>query len=145
MTAFELEQLYFLRGEIRMHDKALERLEREYEAAHWPEKVQEVREIIEGMRRRCMAQLESLERWLAAVPDDFMRDVLTLRYSEGLTWKNAAIKPPTSLRSSCWAFFIFRYFDGPPFLPPFYFRPFPPFCRQTVAAQGISSALVCLR
>ena len=92
MTAFELEQLYFLRGEIRMHDKALERLEREYEAAHWPEQVQEVREIIEGMRRRCMAQLESLERWLAAVPDDFMRDVLTLRYSEGLTWKNAAIK-----------------------------------------------------
>ena len=42
-------------------------------------------------------------------------------------------------------FGTFRYFDGPPFLLPFYFRPFPPFCRQTVAAQGISSALVCLR
>lgn len=92
MTAFELEQLYFLRGEIRMHDKALQNLEWEHEAAHWPEKVQEVREIIEGMRRRCAAQLEGLERWLAAVPDDFMREVLTLRYSEGLTWKNAAIK-----------------------------------------------------
>ena len=92
MTAFELEQLYFLRGDIRMHDKALQNLEREHEAAHWPEKVQEVREIIEGMRRRCAAQLEGLERWLAAVPDDFMREVLTLRYSEGLTWKNAAIK-----------------------------------------------------
>lgn len=92
MTQKELEQLYFLRGEIRMHDKALKNLEREYEAAHWPEKVQEVREIIEGMRRRCAAQLDSLERWLAAVPDDFMREVLTLRYSDGLTWKNAAIK-----------------------------------------------------
>lgn len=92
MTVFELEQLYFLRGEIRMHDKALKNLEREHEAAHWPEKVQEVREIIEGMRRRCVAQLEGLERWLAAVPDDFMREVLTLHYSEGLTWKNVAIK-----------------------------------------------------
>jgi DNA-directed RNA polymerase specialized sigma24 family protein len=92
MTAFDLEQLYFLRGEIRMHDKQLKGLEREYEAAHWPEKVQEVREIIEGQRRRCVAQLESLERWLAAVPDDFMREVLTLHYSDDLTWKDAAIK-----------------------------------------------------
>lgn len=92
MTQKELEQLRPLRSEIRMHDKALKNLEREHEAAHWPEKVQEVREIIEGMRRRCAAQLEGLERWLAAVPDDFMREVLTLRYSEGLTWKNAAIK-----------------------------------------------------
>lgn len=92
MTQFDLEQLRPLRAEIAMDGKRLQALEQEYEAAHWPEKVQEVREIIEGMRRRCMAQLESLERWLAAVPDDFMRDVLTLRYSEGLTWKNAAIK-----------------------------------------------------
>ena len=29
MTVFEPEQLYFLRGEIRMHDKALQNLERE--------------------------------------------------------------------------------------------------------------------
>ena len=92
MTQKELEQLRPLRGEIRMHDEALKSLEREHEAAHWPEKVQEVREIIEGMRQRCAAQLEGLERWLAAVPDDFMREVLTLRYSEGLTWKSAAIK-----------------------------------------------------
>ena len=92
MTQKELEQLRPLRSEIRMHDKALKNLEREHEAAHWPEKVQEVREIIEDKRQRCVVQLDSLERWLAAVPDDFMREVLTLRYSEGLTWKNAAIK-----------------------------------------------------
>ena len=83
MTAFELEQLYFLRGEIRMHDKALERLEREYEAAHWPEKVQEVREIIEGMRRRCAAQLEGLERWLAAAANRVVWPMIQL-----------VIKPP---------------------------------------------------
>ena len=92
MTQKELEQLRPLRSEIRMHDKALKNLEREHEAAHWPEKVQEVREIIEDKRQRCVVQLDSLERWLAAVPDDFMREVLTLRYSDGLTWKNAAIK-----------------------------------------------------
>lgn len=111
MTVFELEQLYFLRGEIRMHDKALQNLEREYEAAHWPEKVQEVREIIEGMRRRCAAQLEGLERWLAAVPDDFMRGVLTLRYSEGLMWKNVAIKLGGGNKSDTLRVMVGRYLE----------------------------------
>lgn len=111
MTVFELEQLYFLRGEIRMHDKALKNLEREYEAAHWPEKVQEVREIIEGMRRRCAAQLDSLERWLAAVPDDFMREVLTLRYSDGLTWKNVAIKMGGGNKSDTLRALVGRYLE----------------------------------
>ena len=92
MTQFDLEQLRPLRAEIAMDGKRLQALEQEYEAAHWPEKVQEVREIIEDKRQRCVVQLDSLERWLAAVPDDFMREVLTLRYSEGMTWKNAAIK-----------------------------------------------------
>lgn len=109
MTVFELEQLRPLRGEIRMHDKQLKNLEREYEAAHWPEKVQEVREIIEGQRRRCAAQLESLERWLAAVPDDFMREVLTLRYSDGLTWKNAAIKLGGGNNSDNFRILVSRY------------------------------------
>lgn len=111
MTIFELEQLHFLRGEVKMHDKALELLEREYEAAHWPEKVQEVREIIEGIRRRCTAQLEGLERWLAAVPDDFMREVLTLRYSEGLTWKDAAIKLGGGNKSDTLRVMVGRYLE----------------------------------
>lgn len=111
MTVFELEQLYFLRGEIRMHDKALKNLEREYEAAHWPEKVQEVREIIEGMRRRCAAQLEGLERWLAAVPDDFMREVLTLRYSNGLMWKAVAARVAGSYTAGTIRVAAYRYIE----------------------------------
>ena len=90
MTRYELEQIRPLRSEIRMHTNSLKKLEHEYDDAHWPDKVQELREIIEDMRRRCVAQLEALEGYIAAIDDDFTRQVLTLRYMEGLTWKAVA-------------------------------------------------------
>lgn len=90
MTTFELEQIRPLRAEIRMHTNSLKKLEHEYDDAHWPEKVQELREIIEEMRRRCVVQLEALESYISAIDDDFTRQVFTLRYMEGLTWKAVA-------------------------------------------------------
>lgn len=92
MTQADLEQISLLPLEIRMHTESLKKLEHEYDDAHWPEKVQELREIIEGMRRRCVAQLEGLERWLADIPDPYIRQILTLRYVEGLPWKEVAAR-----------------------------------------------------
>ena len=91
MTTFELEQIRPLRAEIRMDTRRLETLNSEHEGAHWPEKVQEVREIIEDKRRRCVAQLEPLERFVAGIPDSYTRELFTLRYVEGLAWKEVAV------------------------------------------------------
>ena len=111
MTMLDLEQLRPLRSEIKMHDKQLRKLEWEYEAAHWSEKVQEVWEIIEGQRRRCKAQLAELEGFIAGIKDDFTRQVFTLRYADGLAWKEVAGRAPGINRSDAMRAIVSRYLE----------------------------------
>jgi len=76
---------------------------------------------------------------------DFQRDAVLAIINKLEQYNGCILADSVGLGKTFTALAVIRYFDGPPFLLPFYFRPFPPFCRQTVAAQGISSALVCLR
>lgn len=91
MTNEELSQLYYLRREIEMDARRLKALEKEPGAVHRAALVQDIRDTIETKRRRCMAQRDALERYIAGTQDTYVRQIFVLRYAEGLPWLQVSL------------------------------------------------------
>lgn len=109
MAMKELSQLYWLGKEIENDEAQLRELEA---AAYAPSaakmsgmphstgvgdptgqmaaEIAELRTLIEAKRRRCLRERARLERYIAGVPDSEVRQILSLRFGQGLGWAEVA-------------------------------------------------------
>lgn len=109
MTKNELSQLYWLNREIERDRKKL--LELEQAASSGTAKLTgmppiggvgrtvevygillaEQQELIDAKTRQCMIEYNRLNRYIASVEDSLMRQILELRYVNGLNWTQVAM------------------------------------------------------
>lgn len=108
ITKRELSQLYYLSREIKRDKRRLKELEALAEGttqhltrmpiapgfgdktARYAIEIMELKEVIECNMRRCMIEYNRLMRFISEVKDSQMRQILTLRYLNGLTWQRIA-------------------------------------------------------
>lgn len=98
----QLKQLRYLKGEVVVLSRRIERLEAEIEAARprWRGRAAAdhrarliaLREQLVRRRERCMAQLEALYGFIGSIDDSRLRQIMAGRYIDGLTWKEVAAR-----------------------------------------------------
>jgi len=110
LTKRELSQLYYLSREIKRDKRRLKELEALAEGttqhltgmpiapgfgdktARYAIEIMELKEVIECNMRRCMIEYNRLIRFISSVEDSQMRQILTLRYVNGMTWQRIAME-----------------------------------------------------
>ena len=108
MTIKELSQLYWLNKEIDRDNERLRALELAAQPAaqvltgmprgnatsdrvgRYAAEIADLRGIISAKITQCIYERARLERYIADVPDSFTRQVMTLRFVNGLTWRQVA-------------------------------------------------------
>lgn len=108
MTLRELSQLYYLKREIAMDRERLAELESRAlpgaqvisglpgsagvsdKLANYAVEIADLRAVIEGKCRRCLAEQQRLEQYIAGIDDSLIRQIFTLRFVEGLSWQQVA-------------------------------------------------------
>lgn len=91
MTLRELNQLRYLRREIQMDAERLVRLEHQNTASD-RQQIAELRKIISDKRVRCIRERNRLENHIASVKDSLVRQIMTLRFVDGLSWQGVAMR-----------------------------------------------------
>lgn len=108
MTKKELSQLYYLRKEIKEQQRRLSELETlatsctanvtgipngngiSYKVANYAAQIADLKGLLDLNLKKCFYELNRLDRFISSVKDSEMRIILTLRYSQGLTWQQVA-------------------------------------------------------
>ena len=108
MTKRELSQLYWLNREIEEDKRKLTELEAAAEGGtakitgmphvsgngrsieNYTVLIAEQRDLIEAKIRQTVILYNRLNRYIATVPDSLMRQILSLRYINGLSWFQVA-------------------------------------------------------
>ena len=106
MSIRELSQLYFLNREIEREKRRLADLEAA--ATGITANIKGLPHIgaIEAKVKASIAEYNRLNRYIATVNDSLMREILTLRFVEGLSWEDVAYdiggkNTPDSVRMLC--------------------------------------------
>lgn len=107
MTKKELSQLYYLRKEIKEQQRRLSELEAlatnctakitglpngngvSDKVANYAAQIADLKGLLDLNLKKCFYELNRLDRFISSVKDSEMRIILTLRYSQGLTWQHA--------------------------------------------------------
>lgn len=111
MTIKELSQLYYLKKEIALDAERLARLKAAIESPksvqidgmphgsskenmmeRYVAEIADLEAIITAKHEQCIHELAMLERYIAGVDDSLIRQILTLRFVEGLSWRKVAHK-----------------------------------------------------
>jgi len=110
MTLQELSQLYYLKREIAMDSERMAELESKAlpgaqtlsgmphplgvgdKLAKNAVEIADLRAVIEAKHRRCLAEQQRLEKYIAGIDDSFIRQLFTYRFVDGLTWRQVAKK-----------------------------------------------------
>lgn len=90
MTLHELNQLRYLRQELSTDRRRLAALVKER-----PDNPAEMAEIcgrIAERMKRCSAEIERLEAYIAAIDDSLTRQAFVLRFTDGLSWQAVAYR-----------------------------------------------------
>lgn len=108
MTKKELSQLYYLRKEIKEQQKRLSELEAlatsctakitglpngngvSDKIANYATEIADLKSLLDLNLKKCFYELNRLDRFISNVKDSEMRIILTLRYSQGLSWQQIA-------------------------------------------------------
>lgn len=108
MTKKELSQLYHLNREIKHQKKRLEELETiatnmsanitglpkstatKDRISKYAVEIADLKSLIELNIQKCFYELSKLNRYINSVDDSLMRQILTLRYINGLSWQQVA-------------------------------------------------------
>ena len=108
MTKKELSQLYYLRKEIKEQQRKLSELEAlatnctanvtgipngngiSDKIANYATEIADLKSLLDLNLKKCFYELNRLDRFISSVKDSEMRIILTLRYSQGLTWQQVA-------------------------------------------------------
>ena len=110
VTKRELSQLYYLSREIERDKRRLKELEALAEGttqhltgmpiapgfgdkiSRYAVELMEIKEILQCNLRRYMIEYNRLLRYISSVEDSQMRQILTLRYLNGATWRRIAME-----------------------------------------------------
>ncbi len=110
MTIKELSQLYHLRREVEMDRQRLAALEERVlpgaqrlsglpgssrgqdKLGEMAAEIADLRAVIEQKLKRCLAEQQRLEAYIAGIEDSFVRQIFTCRFVEGLSWRQVADK-----------------------------------------------------
>lgn len=110
MTIKELSQLYHLRREVEMERQRLAALEEralpgaqrlsglpgssrgQDKLGNAAAEIADLRALIEQKLRRCLAEQQRLEAYIAGIEDSFVRQIFTCRFVEGMSWRQVADK-----------------------------------------------------
>ena len=60
--------------------------------AKYAVEIADLRAVIEAKCRRCLAEQQRLEKYIAGIEDSFIRQIFTCRFVDGLTWQQVAQK-----------------------------------------------------
>ncbi len=108
MTKKELSQLYYLKKEIKEQQRRLSELEAlatsctakitglpngngvSDKIANYATEIADLKSLLDLNLKKCFYELNRLDRFISSVNDSEMRIILTLRYSQGLTWQQVA-------------------------------------------------------
>lgn len=108
MTKKELSQLYYLKKEIKEQQKRLSELEAlatsctakitglpngngvSDKIANYATEIADLKSLLDLNLKKCFYELNRLDRFISSVKDSEMRIILTLRYSQGLSWQQIA-------------------------------------------------------
>lgn len=108
LTVREMSQLYYLNREIDQLKRQLEELECLAEGAtqvitgmphgggtsdkvgRYAVRIADLRSMIDNRKARCWDELRRLNAYIDSVEDSLTRQVLTLRYVNGLGWQQVA-------------------------------------------------------
>ena len=108
MTKKELSQLYYLRKEIKEQQRRLSELEAlatsctanvtgipngngiSDKVGNYAAQIADLKGLLDLNLKKCFYELNRLDRFISSVKDSEMRIILTLRYSQGLTWQQVA-------------------------------------------------------
>jgi len=99
----QLKQLRYLKGEVILLTQRIERLEAEITgnarcrwrgraALEHGAQLATLRDALAARRATCMAQLIALHRYIDAIDDSRMRQIMAGRYVDGLSWKEVAAR-----------------------------------------------------
>lgn len=108
MTVRELSQLYYLKREIELDKERLARLRQSAlshssavtgmprgakggdRVASLAAEMADLTALIETKIIQCVYEKRRLERFIAQIPDSITRQVFTLRFVEGMSWRQVA-------------------------------------------------------
>ena len=108
MTVKEMSQLYYLNREIVQLERQLEELECLAESTaqvitgmphgggtsdkvgRYAVRIADLRSMIDDRKARCWDELRRLNAYIDGVEDSLTRQILTLRYVNGLSWQQVA-------------------------------------------------------
>lgn len=108
MTKKELSQLYYLKKEIKEQQRRLSELEAlatnctakitgmphgtgiNDKIGNYATEIADLKSLLDLNLKKCFYELNRLDRYIQSVEDSEMRTILTLRYSQGLSWQQIA-------------------------------------------------------
>ncbi len=108
MTKKELSQLYYLKKEIKEQQRRFEELETiamsctakitglphgtgiNDKIGNYAAQIADLKSLLDLNLKKCFYELNRLDRYIQSVDDSEMRIILTLRYSQGLSWQQIA-------------------------------------------------------
>ena len=108
MTKKELSQLYYLKKEIRAQQQRIKELETVASSCtsninglpsgkgasdkigNYAAQIADLKSLLDLNLKKCFYELNRLNRYIQSVEDSQMRMILTLRYVNGLTWRQIA-------------------------------------------------------
>ena len=111
MTLKELSQLYYLRKEIEMDKQRLEALRAKAQSPasassdgtprtqntvsrveRYTAAIVELEAVIAAKREQCIYERARLEKYIAEIPDSYIRQIFTYRFVNGLSWITVSIR-----------------------------------------------------
>ena len=111
MTLKELSQLYYLRKEIEMDKQRLEALRTKAQSPasassdgaprtqntvsrveRYTAAIVELEAVIAAKREQCIYERARLEKYIAEIPDSYIRQIFTYRFVNGLSWVTVSIR-----------------------------------------------------
>ena len=108
MTKKELSQLYYLKKEIKEQQNRIKELEAvatscagninglpsgtgvSDKIGNYAAQIADLKSLLDLNLKKCFYELNRLNRYIQSVEDSQMRMILTLRYVNGLTWRQIA-------------------------------------------------------
>lgn len=108
MTKKELSQLYYLKKEIRQQQKRLQELEAAATSctskitgmphgmgindkiSKYAAQIADLKGLLDLNLKKCFYELNRINRFIESVEDSEIRMILTLRYTQNLSWRGIA-------------------------------------------------------
>ena len=109
MTLKELSQLYYLKREIELDQARLKRLRTKLPGTSGPKydampkspgcgdalaysvaEIVDLESLIVAKQIQCIRERTRLERYIAGIPDSLTRQIFTMRFVDGKTWRQVA-------------------------------------------------------